>query len=78
MNATYKNTNMASLLFSSTDEVGIIASLANFFSERGLNISRYAEYTDDGQFFSRLEWSLNERWEDEKAFSKGFGVVAPQ
>lgn len=78
MNATYKNTNMASLLFSSTDEVGIIASLANFFSERGLNISRYAEYTDDGQFFSRLEWSLNDRWEDEQAFSDEFSVVAEQ
>ena len=76
MNAIHKNTNMASLLFSSPDEVGIIAALSNFFSERGLNISRYAEYTDDGQFFSRLEWSLNERWKDEQAFSTEFEEVA--
>lgn len=76
MNTTLKNTNIASLLFSSPDEVGIIAALSNFFSERGLNISRYAEYTDDGQFFSRLEWSLNERWEDESAFSAEFEQVA--
>jgi len=71
-----KKTNIASLLFSSSDEVGIIASLANFFSERDLNISRYAEYTDNGQFFSRLEWALNDRWEDEAAFSKEFASVA--
>ena len=76
MNTTIKNTNKASLLFSSPDEVGIIASLSNFFSERDLSISRYAEYTDDGQFFSRLEWTLNERWDDEKSFSTEFAEVA--
>lgn len=76
MNALNKQTNIASLLFSSSDEVGIIASLANFFSKRDLNISRYAEYTDNGQFFSRLEWTLNDRWEDEKAFSNEFAEVA--
>ena len=76
MNALNKDSNLASLLFSSSDEVGIIASLANFFSERGLNISHYAEYTDDGQLFSRLEWALNDRWEDEDAFSKEFSAVA--
>ena len=78
MNATRKNTNMASLLFSSPDEVGIIASLSNFFSERDLNISRYAEYTDDGQFFSRLEWSLNDRWKEEQHFLDEFAEVADQ
>jgi len=76
MNATHKKTNTASLLFNSPDEVGIIAALSNFFSERDLNISRYAEYTDDGQFFSRLEWSLNDRWEDENEFSSEFAGVA--
>jgi len=76
MNASKKDTNIASLLFTSSDEVGIIASLANFFSERDLNISHYAEYTDDGQFFSRLEWTLNERWKDEAAFSEEFTAVA--
>lgn len=76
MMALNKESNIASLLFSSTDEVGIIASLANFFSERDLNISRYAEYTDDGQFFSRLEWARNDRWEDEAAFSAEFCSVA--
>ena len=76
MNTSHKNTNTASLLFSSPDEVGIIAALSNFFSERDLNISRYAESTDDGQFFSRLEWSLNSRWKDEIAFSSEFTDVA--
>jgi len=67
---------IASLLFSCADQVGIIASLANFFSERDLNILRYAEYADDGQFFSRLEWVLNERWEDEDDFDAEFEVMA--
>jgi len=66
------DTLIASLLFSSRDQVGIIASLANFFSERNLNISRYEEFTDDGQFFSRLEWRLNDRWVNEEAFALEF------
>ncbi|MCL4134877.1 UNVERIFIED_CONTAM: hypothetical protein GTU68_051608 [Idotea baltica] len=69
-------TPIASLIFSSPDQVGIIASLANFFSERDLNISRYEEFTDDGQFFSRLEWPLNDRWENEAAFAKEFSSLA--
>ena len=70
------DTPIASLLFSSRDQVGIIASLANFFSERGLNISRYEEFTDDGQFFSRLEWPLNERWVNEETFAIEFQSLA--
>ncbi|GHA07325.1 formyltetrahydrofolate deformylase [Arenicella chitinivorans] len=70
------NPAIAALLFSCIDAVGIIADLANFFAERGLNISRYEEYTDDGHFFSRLEWPLNDRWEDEAAFDKEFASMA--
>jgi len=70
--------NIASLLLSCTDQVGIIASLANFFAERDLNISRYAEYTDEGQFFSRLEWPINDRWDDEAAFGEEFLALANQ
>ncbi|MFT6407261.1 MAG: formyltetrahydrofolate deformylase [Arenicella sp.] len=66
----------ASLLLCCVDKVGIIASLANFFAERGLSISRYAEYTDDGQFFSRVEWLLNDRWEDEAEFAEEFAQLA--
>jgi len=66
----------ASLLFNCLDQVGIIAALANFFAERDLNIFRYEEYVDDGHFFSRLEWPLNDRWEDEAAFDQEFRVLA--
>lgn len=69
-------TDVATLTLCCVDQVGIIASLANFFAERGLNISRYAEYTDDGQFFSRFEWVLNDRWEDEAAFASEFDQLA--
>lgn len=66
----------ASLLFSCKDGVGVIAALANFFTERDLNISRYEEFTDDGQFFSRCEWHLNDRWNSEVEFSEEFSSVA--
>jgi formyltetrahydrofolate deformylase len=68
--------SFASLQFCCPDQVGIIASLANFFVQRDLNISRYVEYTDDGQFFSRFEWELNDRWEDEASFSQEFSELA--
>ena len=70
--------DVASLLFCCPDQVGIIASLANFFAQRDLNISRYAEYTDDGQFFSRFEWQLSQRWENEDSFSTEFSQLAEE
>ena len=65
-------------MFTCPDQVGIIAVLAMFFSKRGLNISRYEEYTDDGQLFSRLEWPLDDRWENEKSFAEEFGKLASE
>ncbi len=67
---------VAALLFDCVDQVGIIASLANFFSQRELNISRYEEFADDGHFFSRLEWPVNHRWEGEEAFNEEFQTFA--
>ena len=72
---SFSQSNVASLLLCCIDQVGIIASLANFFAERRLNISRYAEYTDNGQFFSRIEWALNARWEDEADFVEEFAQL---
>lgn len=69
---------VASLLFWCADQVGIIAALANFFTERDLNISRYVEFTDDEHFFSRCEWVLNDRWEDEAAFSREFDAMVAE
>lgn len=68
--------NIAALLFSCPDQVGIISSLANFFAERNLNISRYEEYTDAGQFFSRLEWERGTNWADPKDFNQDFSELA--
>jgi formyltetrahydrofolate deformylase len=73
------NTNknvVASLLFSAADDLGIVASIAGFFAQRNLNISRFAEYTDAGHFFSRLEWSMDDRWDNEADFVADFNVVA--
>jgi len=66
----------AALLFRCPDQVGLIAALANFFAERGLTISRYEEFTDDGHFFSRLEWRLDQRWEEEADFCDEFSETA--
>jgi len=66
----------ASLLFNCKDRVGVIAVLANFFSSRELNISRYEEYVDDGHFFSRLEWKLDERWKEPEDFCVEFAEIA--
>ncbi|MFT5573423.1 MAG: formyltetrahydrofolate deformylase [Cryomorphaceae bacterium] len=81
MNSPISSSNktaVASLLFSAADKVGIVASIADFFAQRNLNISRCVEYTDAGQFFSRLEWSLDDHWEDEVCFAADFDHVAQQ
>lgn len=67
---------IAALLFNCPDQVGIIASLAEFFSQRDLSISKYEEYTDDGQFFSRLEWPITDRWASEADFADEFEQLA--
>nr|WHW29633.1 putative formyltetrahydrofolate deformylase [uncultured bacterium] len=68
----------AVLLFSCADQAGIISTLANFFAERGLSISRLEEFTDDGHLFLRLEWMLNQRWENQLDFASEFETLASQ
>ncbi len=68
--------NFASVLLCCADKIGIIAALGNFFAQRELNISRYVEYTDNRQAFSRFEWQLSDRWEDEAAFTEEFSEFA--
>ena len=66
----------ASLIFVCPDQSGVVASLANFFAEHGLSVSNYFETADDGSLFSRLEWSLNDHWQDEEAFREEFYQIA--
>jgi len=66
----------AALIFSCQDQVGIIADLGTFFAKRDLNILRYEEFVDDGRFFSRLEWTLNDRWDSVDEFSHEFSELA--
>lgn len=73
---TNMNESVASLLFSCPDRVGIIAALANYFSERKLSICRYEEYADAGRFFSRLEWQINDRWVNAESFNEEFASFA--
>jgi formyltetrahydrofolate deformylase len=79
MNSPISSSNeiaVASLLVSAAADVGIMATIANFFAQRNLSISRFAEYTDAGQFFSRLEWVLDDRWGDEASFANDFNSIA--
>lgn len=64
------------LLFSCPDKVGVIAALVNFFTDRELNILRYEEITEDGYHFSRCEWALDSRWDNEPDFDKEFTSYA--
>ncbi len=67
---------VGSILFCCPDKSGLIAALAKFFAVRGLNISRFTEFTDNHQFVSRFEWVLDARWESETEFCGDFDVLA--
>ena len=66
----------ACLLFTCPDGLGIIAKLASFFTTRKINIIKYEEYVDAGQFFSRLEWNNQNGWDSEVAFNQEFEKLA--
>lgn len=66
------------LLVQCADRLGLIELLNTFFSERGLVVARYEKVTCDDQAFSRLEWSLDDLWEDQDAFSSQFEPIAEQ
>lgn len=66
------------LIFVCPDQSGVISNLTNFFAERGLSISKYVDFTDDETLFSRLEWPLNDCWEDELSFDVEFAQLAKE
>ncbi len=66
----------ASLMLSCADQVGVIASVANFFAERGISLTACSEHIDDGTLFLRVQWELNDRWEDQKSFCDDFSTVS--
>ena len=66
------------LLFQCRDQVGIIASLVEFFKDHGVSISRFEEYTDASYFFTRMEWEGKSSWDNRETFTKQFQPVADQ
>ena len=62
----------ASIQFNCPDQIGLIAALANFFLQRDVNISYNEETVCDGQFFSRIEWVLDDQWDNETQFKNEF------
>lgn len=69
---------IGSLIFVCPDQFGIIANLSDFFAQRDISISKYSDFSDDGTLFSRLEWTLNLRWESEREFEQEFAVIAKE
>ncbi len=66
----------ASLMLSCVDQVGVIASVANFFAQRGISLTACSEHIDDGTLFLRVQWMLNEQWEDQSSFCDDFACVS--
>lgn len=66
------------LLFQCRDQVGIIAALVDFFKDNNVSISRFEEYTDASNFFTRLEWREQNPWSDVETFAERFQHVAAQ
>lgn len=71
-------TAFGSLIFVCPDQSGVISNLTHFFAERDISISKYVDFTDDETVFSRLEWPLNDRWEDEAEFEIEFAQLAEE
>ena len=68
--------NRAALLFSAKEQVDVLESITHFFSKRLLPIVSTQQFTIDGVLYLRLEWQLDEQWENEEAFSHEFGAFA--
>lgn len=66
----------ASLMLSCADKVGVIARVATFFSERGISLSACSEFIDDETLFLRVQWALDDHWEDQKSFCDDFAVIS--
>src|SRR5262245_14444461 len=54
-------TPRATFLVAMRDQVGLVARLAGFFADRGLNIVDASNHTDVERFFMRLVVELGER-----------------
>lgn len=68
----------ASLLMSSCDKPGLIAGISNFFKDRKLNIISFEQHSDEGCFFTRVEWEDDSRWKSPTDFKKEFSETAQQ
>ena len=73
------NTNLARLLISCPDQPGIVAKVSNFIYEHGANIVQSDQYSTDfqnGQFFMRIEYSLDNTGLDAERFCIEFNKLA--
>jgi formyltetrahydrofolate deformylase len=72
--------NTAILLIDCPDRKGLVAAIANFLYDHGANILHADQHQDNeqGLFFMRVEWALEDFDLDEKAFRRDFDAVARQ
>lgn len=70
------NKNTANLIITCPDRPGIIKDISAFLFEYWANISFLEEHTEEGQFFMRVEWELeNFSLKSKKDFLKAFGPI---
>ncbi len=66
----------ACLLLSSCYKPGIVAGISQFFKERDLNILTFEQHSDEGRFFTRVEWEDDGRWKNQEDFRSEFQSCA--
>ncbi|NND82874.1 MAG: formyltetrahydrofolate deformylase [Gammaproteobacteria bacterium] len=69
-------TQTAALLVHCEDQSGIMSAVAQFFADHKLNLIRQEGFIDAGRMYCRLEWELDERWEDAAALEAEFATSA--
>lgn len=68
----------ASLIISCQDLKGIIFQITAFLYELGANIVNLEQHIEDGMFFMRIEWDLEEFQLDEQGFCERFAPIVAQ
>jgi len=66
----------ASLTLSCTDQAGVIATIAKFFADREISLTRCSELVVGDTLLLRVQWELNDYWADQALFCKDFADTA--
>lgn len=62
----------ASLMIVCPDQAGVVSGLSDFFAQRQISVSRWVQFCDEKTLFARLEWTLDDHWQEPQAFIDEF------